>query len=113
MLTALMLSEAWSGKGEPARAIAGLESATQLRSAATFQTSTGALWIHTRARLAELYRHTGQAIEAQRIEQHLRKLLIVADDDHPLMTRLAELSATGSQGRGFDSAVHTLKQGAH
>ena len=97
MLMALTLAEAWTGKGEASRAIADLESATELRSAATFGASTGALWIHTRAKLAELYRHTGQITEAQRIEQHLRKLLIVADDDHPLKKRLGELSATDSQ----------------
>ena len=97
MLMALTLADAWTGKGEASRAIADLESATELRSAATFGASTGALWIHTRAKLAELYRHTGQITEAQRIEQHLRKLLIVADDDHPLKKRLGELSAMDSQ----------------
>jgi serine/threonine protein kinase/tetratricopeptide (TPR) repeat protein len=87
MLTATNLADAWIGKGDAARAIAELESATRLRSETTAgPSSTGALWIQTRAKLAELYRRTGQVSEAQRIEQHLQQLLIVADDDHPLKT---------------------------
>ena len=86
MLTALTLADAWTSKGDAARAIAELESATRLRSATTYGVSTGALWIQTRAKLAELYRRTGHVGEAQRIEQHLQQLLIVADDDHPLKT---------------------------
>ena len=96
MLIASMLADALTGNGQASSAIARLESATEMRSAATYGVSSGALWIHTRAKLAEVYRHTGQAAEAQRIEQHLKKLLIVADDDHPLKKRLGELSATDS-----------------
>jgi hypothetical protein len=96
MLNALMLADGWTRKGEPARAIASLESATQLRSAASFGPSTGALWMQTRAKLAEIYRHSGRVSDAVRIEQHLRQLLSVADEDHPLKKHLDSLSAKDS-----------------
>jgi hypothetical protein len=91
---ALALADAWTIKGDTARAIADLESATRLRSAATYAVSTGALWMHTRAKLAELYRQTNRDKDADSIERHLQRLLIVADDDHPLKKHLSQLRVT-------------------
>jgi hypothetical protein len=45
-------------------------------------------WMRGRALLARLYRLNGQAPEAEAVEAHLRKLLALADPDHPLLVRL-------------------------
>jgi hypothetical protein len=44
-------------------------------------------------RLADEYRTVGRTPDAERIEQHLRRLLVYADADHPIVVRL-------QQGRG-------------
>jgi hypothetical protein len=88
-------ADAWLRKGDIEPAIIALESSTRQRAATTFGASSAALWMRTRARLADLYRKAGRVTEAEAIEEHLRRLLAVADDDHPLKMRLAR-TATDS-----------------
>jgi hypothetical protein len=45
-------------------------------------------WIGAQADLARLYRLTSRVREAQTIESELRRLLAVADADHPVLLQL-------------------------
>jgi hypothetical protein len=47
-----------------------------------------AQWMQTRLQLADLYRETGALDRARAIEDDLRRLLAVADSDHPILVRL-------------------------
>jgi hypothetical protein len=46
------------------------------------------IWLTSNARLARLYRESGQEPKARVIEERLLKLLAVADTDHPLLKEL-------------------------
>jgi tetratricopeptide (TPR) repeat protein len=48
-------------------------------------------WLWNQARLAWLYRKLERTRDAQRIEDQLRKLLAVADPDHPILRQLPKL----------------------
>jgi len=83
------LAQALRADGELARAIDTLErgagvSRIQLASG----WSHGWVWIKLRADLADLYREAGRIDEARMVEAHLRQLLSVADEDHPIKMRL-------------------------
>lgn len=45
-------------------------------------------WMKNQLRLADEYRADGRIGDAQTIEQHLRRLLVYADADNPLVVRL-------------------------
>jgi hypothetical protein len=45
-------------------------------------------WRRCRVLLAELYREIGWASQAQEVEAEVRRLLSVADPNHPLLRRL-------------------------
>jgi tetratricopeptide (TPR) repeat protein len=47
-----------------------------------------AFWMTNLMRLADEYRVAGRVRDAERIEEQLRRLLVFADADHPLVTRL-------------------------
>jgi len=47
-----------------------------------------AFWMTNLMRLADEYRVAGRVGDAERIEEQLRRLLVFADADHPLVTRL-------------------------
>ena len=49
---------------------------------------TGALWMRTELQLADLYREMGRVPEAEKVESELRKLLIYADADFPILREL-------------------------
>ena len=83
------LAEAWTTKGNLTEAIRVLEDASRQRAASVSSSFDGAHeWLRIRARLAELYRQTDRAAEAEIVEQELLDLLAAADDDHPLKRRL-------------------------
>lgn len=48
----------------------------------------GCRWMNARAQLANLYHKVGRESEARGLEDHLLKLLAVADPDHPLLLEL-------------------------
>jgi hypothetical protein len=50
----------------------------------------GAFWLRTELQLADLYRAMGRVAEAEKIEDELRKMLIYADADHPLLVQLKQ-----------------------
>lgn len=45
-------------------------------------------WLRTRAHLAQLYRKIGRTGDARKIEDQLRRLLAVADPEHPILQQL-------------------------
>jgi serine/threonine-protein kinase len=71
---AKVLADATDGhRGECARSVGGLP-----------------FWIYARDKLSQLYRRMGRVSEAQAIDADLRKLLAVAEEDHPVLVRLRQ-----------------------
>jgi DNA-binding winged helix-turn-helix (wHTH) protein/tetratricopeptide (TPR) repeat protein len=59
----------------------------------------GAFWLRTELQLADLYREMGRVPEAENVDNELRKMLIYADADHPIVLALKKretLSANAS-----------------
>jgi hypothetical protein len=56
-----------------------------------------AWWLRTELQLADLYREMGRVPEAEKVENELRKMLIYADADHPILRELQK-RATLSTG---------------
>ncbi len=83
------LASLWIGQGELRRAAGVLEETNQAE-ARPYPTTgpTVFLWIRNRARLARLYRDTGRFHDARAIEARLRRLLALADTDHPVLRAL-------------------------
>ena len=50
--------------------------------------SFASLWMRTELQLADLYREMGRVPEAETVEDELRKMLIYADADHPIVREL-------------------------
>jgi len=84
------LADAWDALGETPKAIEVLAKAVErpptLRLANPMLTHH--IWLTSNARLARLYRESGQEPKARVIEERLLKLLAVADTDHPLLKEL-------------------------
>lgn len=74
-------------RGEADRAIAVLEEALRQRGR-TVQGS-GAFWLRTTWQLREVYRETGRVRDTARLDDDLRRLLAVADENHPIVVGLA------------------------
>ena len=49
------------------------------------------VWMKNQVQLAGEYRMVGRTPDAERIEQHLRQLLVFADADHPMVVRLRQV----------------------
>jgi hypothetical protein len=49
---------------------------------------SGAWWLRTELQRADLYRKMGRVPEAEKVEDELRKMLIYADADHPIVLAL-------------------------
>jgi serine/threonine-protein kinase len=80
---AMMTADALVELGRLTDAIAMLETSTAHRRAAA--EIAGYRWMNARAQLANLYHRVGREAEARALEDHLLKLLAVADPDHPLL----------------------------
>jgi len=50
--------------------------------------TTAAFWLRSELQLADLYHDMGRTLEAERVENELRKMLIHADSDHPILREL-------------------------
>lgn len=48
----------------------------------------GAWWLRDELELANVYRKLGRVLEAEKVEDELRKMLIYADADHPILLEL-------------------------
>ena len=91
------LARAYRESGDSRKSIKVLEDASRERKrayplgrAVAFGGMSGYFWIRVQERLAELYRETGREEEAQAIESELRKLLALADSDHPILARIPQ-----------------------
>jgi tetratricopeptide (TPR) repeat protein len=85
----LSLAEAWEARGDDAKAVQLLEDASRYRiQSLAYRFAGGYKWLQVRARLAVLYRKIGRIRDADVIENELRQLLVVADDEHPIQRRL-------------------------
>src|SRR5262249_32029715 len=49
---------------------------------------SGQWWLSDRLQLADLYRKMGRLSEAEQVENDLRKMLVYADADHPIVRAL-------------------------
>ena len=57
---------------------------------------SGAFWLRVLNRLSRTYRERGLADQAAAIDARLRRLLVLADADHPLVLQLARRSRAGA-----------------
>ena len=85
-----ILAEAWREQGDSTNAVAVLRVALEKESFLLLDQSvlTGPLWLRLQAQLAQLYREMGQDKDAREIEDKLRRLLALADSDHPILHQL-------------------------
>lgn len=81
------LAQALEEQGDFPKAIHVLEDLPQ----GNFNPS-GPDWLRTRAQLARLYRKAGRVQDAEKVEAELKKLLVYADPDHPLLLQLKRLA---------------------
>jgi serine/threonine-protein kinase len=86
LMTAMMTADALVELGRLTDAIEMLEESTAHRSAEA--DIAGFRWMNARAQLARLYHGVGREAEARAVEDHLLKLLAVADPDYPLLLEL-------------------------
>jgi tetratricopeptide (TPR) repeat protein len=85
------LAAAWERKGDVRRAMEVLERASEQRLPAVTGLDPGVpYWMKDRLALARLYRRVGRAKDALAIESELRRLLVLADADHPILRELQE-----------------------
>jgi tetratricopeptide (TPR) repeat protein len=87
------LATALEKKGDLTQAVQVLERASEKRSSAAFE-GGGACWLRNQLQRARLYRETGRERDARAIEGELRKLLALADSDHPILRELERLRAS-------------------
>ena len=85
-----ILAEAWRERGDSTNAVSVLRTALEKESFLLLDQSvlTGPLWLRLQAQLAQLYREMGRDAEALKIEDELRRLLALADPDHPILRQL-------------------------
>jgi len=85
------LARAWEAEGDLTKALRALEIASRERERAALHGAWGPLyWLQNEARLARLYRSAGRAADAARVEDRLRRLLVEADSNHPILLSLQE-----------------------
>jgi hypothetical protein len=82
----MMTADALVELGRLTDAIVMLEASTAHRGAEA--DVAGYKWMNARAQLAGLYHKAGREPEAHAVEDHLLKLLAVADPDYPLLLEL-------------------------
>ncbi len=90
-----ILAEAWRAQGNLGKAVQVLKGASEKKLLLLADQSsplTGALWLRVQGQLAQLYRAMSRDAEGRKIEEKLRRLLALADADHPI---LLQLESTG------------------
>ena len=85
-----ILAEAWREQGDSTNAAEVLRTALEKEAFLLLDKSvlTGPLWLKLQAQLSQLYRDMGQHEDARKIEDKLRRLLALADADHPILLQL-------------------------
>ena len=99
-----ILAEAYRLQGDWLAAIQLLEEASKQRPLWFGGLGPPSSWLRIKAQLAQLYREMGRDADARKIEDELRRLLALADSDHPLLRQLdrTEDLALRSSGLRFD-----------
>ncbi len=87
------LARAYEKQGNLLAAVQVLEGASANRAAVNFSVPMAGVpfWMQDEMDLARLYRRLGRVQDAERIENELRKLLVYADPDFPLLVELKKL----------------------
>ncbi len=85
-----ILANAWREQGNSGKAVQVLKAALEQKSRLLLEQSllTGPVWLRLQAQLAQLYRELGRDADARKIEDELRRLLALADADHPILRQL-------------------------
>jgi len=85
-----ILAEAWREQGDSTNAAEVLRTALEKEAFLLLdkRVLTGPLWLKLQAQLSQLYREMGQDEDARKIEDKLRRLLALADPDHPILRQL-------------------------
>ena len=85
-----MLAKAWSEQGNSGKAVQVLNAALEKKSRILLEQSllTVPIWLRLQAQLTQLYREMGRDADALKIEDELRKRLVYADPDHPILRQL-------------------------
>ncbi len=83
-----ILAEAYRLQGDLLAAIQLLEEASKKRPLLVRPQWTPTTWLRNKAQLADLYRDEGRYEDARKIEDELRRLLALADSDHPILRQL-------------------------
>ena len=73
-------------------ALAVLEAAVAAEPRYAMTGVSGAFWLRVLGRLALAYRDHGDIPKAEAVEDRLRRLLVAADRDHPLVAQLEATS---------------------
>ncbi len=83
-----VLAEAFKEQGYLNEAAQVLEEASHQKSFLPSPYLAGSSWLRIRSQLAQLYREMGRDEDARKIEDELRRLLALADSDHPILRQL-------------------------
>jgi len=83
-----ILAEAYRLQGDLLAAIQLLEEASKQRPLLVGGLGPPSSWLRIKSQLAQLYREMGRDADARKIEDELRRLLGLADSDHPILRQL-------------------------
>jgi tetratricopeptide (TPR) repeat protein len=87
------LARAYAATGQVEDAIATLEQARREKQWSIIEFAATYLWFRSQLYLMELYGQTGRSENADDIADELREMLVMADADYPIRTRLDNQSA--------------------
>jgi tetratricopeptide (TPR) repeat protein len=90
------LAQAFRAAGDLPRAVEALERDFRDRASRIAGAASGYDWLKSADALADLYRVDGRVTDAERVEAEIRKLLAVADEDHPIARRMRSREAVMS-----------------
>ena len=82
------LISALERSGDSQKALQVMEQTSAMRGLSSSGAGAGPFWLLNQARLSAYYRRLGRETEARKIDNQLRKLLVVADADHPILRQL-------------------------
>jgi len=83
-----ILAEAYRLQGDLLAAIQLLEEASKKSPLLFGGLGSAAGWLRNKSQLADFYRDEGRYEDARKIEDELRRLLALADSDHPILRQL-------------------------
>ncbi len=83
-----ILAEAYRLQGDLLQAIQLLEEVSKISPLLVPRLGPATMWLRIKSQLAQLYRDEGRYEDARKIEDELRRLLALADSDHPILRQL-------------------------